>query len=98
MIGANKGARRGWEAFQLVTKEVSGRDKLKEEIELVMTEMSSGKTNNNNMGLTVAWGGAKILKITIRAVSCPVNFGTPPRLFKLGFHIPSGPCPSASPP
>lgn len=66
--------------------------------ELVMTEMSSGKTNNNNMGLTVAWGGAKILKITIRAVSCPVNFGTSPRLFKLGFHIPSGPCPSASPP
>lgn len=33
VIGANKGARRGWEAFELVTKEVSGRDKLKEEIE-----------------------------------------------------------------
>lgn len=62
-----------------------------------MTEMSSGKTSNN-MGLTVAWGGAKILKITIRAVLCPVKFGTSPRLFKLGFHIPSGPCPSASPP
>lgn len=42
--------------------------------ELVMTEMSSGKTNNNNMGLTVAWGGTKILKITIRAVLCPVSW------------------------
>lgn len=63
-----------------------------------MTEMSSGKTNNNNMGLTVAWGGTQILKIMIRAVLCPVKFGTSPRLFKLGFHIPSGPCPSASPP
>lgn len=29
--------------------------------ELVMTEMSSGKTNNN-MGLIVAWGGANIFK------------------------------------